>query len=48
MKQLIAVLAASTALAGCAANQVEVAPPPPVEAPTAPPAEAPAESPQNI
>ena len=42
MKHLIIVLAASTALAGCAANQAEVAPPPAVEAPAAPAAEAPA------
>jgi len=42
MKHLIIVLAGSTALAGCAANQAEVAPPPAVEAPAAPAAEAPA------
>ena len=42
MKHLIIVLAASTALAGCATNQAEVAPPPAVEAPAAPAAEAPA------
>ena len=42
MKKLIAVLAASTALAGCATNQAEIAPPPPIEAPAAPAPEAPA------
>ena len=39
MVRLIAVLAASTALAGCATQSAEVAPPPPAEAP--PVAEAP-------
>ena len=41
MKHLIAVLAASTALAGCATRPAEI-PPPPVEAPAAPAPEAPA------
>ena len=39
MVRLIAVLAAGTALAGCATQSAEVAPPPPAEAP--PVAEAP-------